>query len=918
MTLQNITDLLARAAEARGDRGVAVYSRGNLNEPRWLQYGKLREIACANSLRLRSIPGFKKGSVILLHFDNHWDHLIWLWSTLYVGCIPAFSTSLPNIPSHRDKHLVHLRNLLQDPICLTRSILWDNISPDHGLRMIDVEHLKSGADAPQEATDAASKTAVLMLTSGSTGQAKAVPLTHHQIFASITGKSAALPMDGSSPLLNWIRLDHVASLLEIHLHGLYLGVDQIHVEPEDIVANPPDFLRLIQKHRVSGTFAPNFLLVELQRCLESKQNSVDLILDLSCLRCIVSGGEANPIELCTRLSGLLFEKYGAPPNVLVPGFGMTETCAGSIYNTDCPNYDMSQGYESACLGVCVPGMQMRINDDSRKPVKPGEIGSIELRGPVIFSGYWNNASAAAEAFTEDGWFKTGDLGFLDKAGRLQLVGRTKEMININGVKYLLQDLDTAIEEAHISGVTPESVVCFVHPASIGATEEVCVVYVPEYVWDDATARHDAMAAINQRVLLATRTRPHVLPLPWHLLERTTLGKVSRTNLSIATEKGQYSAQEKENTRLIEEYQTRSFSPANSNTERTIVQELRSIFEIPGKAVGVNRPLFEMGLTSIQLIQLKSRLEARFHLPQEIPMMTMMAHPTIYSLAQILDTQGAKPKYTPVVTLQANGSETPLWLVHPGTGEALVFYELARFFTDRPVYALRAPGLEKEPHFATFEDCIRTYCNSIKEHQPHGPYALAGYSYGAVPAFAIAKTLEQEGDEVRFLASLNRLPYSYGRMRTVGWSGCLAHLAFFSELISEEQLNRFLPELLDLSKEEAVQRVVAVADPGRMAEMALSAEKLLNWVDVMVALQMILRQYAVSGTVKQMDVFYCHPLAIMECDKDEWLERLRKWDEYSHEEVRYHEVDGYHQNLLGPKYVRGFHRSLCKAMARRGV
>ena len=86
----------------------------------------------------------------------------------------------------------------------------------------------------------------------------------------------------------------------------------------------------------------------------------------------------------------------------------------------------------------MPGVQMRITrlDGPGIEVARGERGSLELTGEAIFKGYYNNPVATAEAFTSDGWFRTGDNAYMDDQGHLHLDGRTKEMININGVKYL--------------------------------------------------------------------------------------------------------------------------------------------------------------------------------------------------------------------------------------------------------------------------------------------------------------------------------------------------------------------------------------------------------------------------------------------------------------------------------------------------
>jgi acyl-coenzyme A synthetase/AMP-(fatty) acid ligase len=111
--------------------------------------------------------------------------------------------------------------------------------------------------------------AILMLTSGSTGNPKAVCLQHGQILSSIRGKSIHHETARDDIFLNWTGLDHVANLTEIHLHAISLAAQQVHIQGSDVLTNPMCFLEKINSHRVTYTFAPNFFLAALVRSFES-------------------------------------------------------------------------------------------------------------------------------------------------------------------------------------------------------------------------------------------------------------------------------------------------------------------------------------------------------------------------------------------------------------------------------------------------------------------------------------------------------------------------------------------------------------------------------------------------------------------------------------------------------------------------
>ncbi len=104
MAVKILHDLLEFAAETQSQRGLILYSSGNVNVPCGISYDQLRVLAIRNAQLLCRIHGLTKGSVILLHFDNHLDSIIWVWSVLYSGCLPAMSTPFSKDPQQRLKH----------------------------------------------------------------------------------------------------------------------------------------------------------------------------------------------------------------------------------------------------------------------------------------------------------------------------------------------------------------------------------------------------------------------------------------------------------------------------------------------------------------------------------------------------------------------------------------------------------------------------------------------------------------------------------------------------------------------------------------------------------------------------------------------------------------------------------------------
>ena len=271
----NLYRVLEDAASSRG--GLLVYSPGNIEEPCLLANHDIFESAKHKARLLHDFAAVANKPIIHLHFDNHLDTIEWLWATVVAGSLPAISTPSVNDLGLRKKHLLHLNSTLHDPLMVTTTRLKTEFL---GIRLHSIEEIqneykfKNAVYRPFDYSKKASEIetlfqgvhakpgdlAVLMLTSGSTGYAKAVCLRHGQMIKAVKGKFVDHGTSSESILFNWISMDHVANHTEIHLHATILGADQVHVHAADLLVQPSAFVNLLSKHRVAYTFAPKLLL----------------------------------------------------------------------------------------------------------------------------------------------------------------------------------------------------------------------------------------------------------------------------------------------------------------------------------------------------------------------------------------------------------------------------------------------------------------------------------------------------------------------------------------------------------------------------------------------------------------------------------------------------------------------------------
>lgn len=394
-----------------------------------------------------------------------------------------------------------------------------------------------------------------------------------------------------------------------------------------------------------------------------------------------------------------------------------QTCSACFYSTESPTYDIANGYIFASVGKHANDnfLSFRIVDDCGLEQLPGAAGAIQLCGEIVSKRYFGNATATAACMTSDGWFDTGDTGVVDTNGDLRIVGRSKEVIIINGNNFSSFELENAIESRDIKGLTISYTATFSSWDQDGDSESVVVLFNPT---EDALLIGGLQAtihAINMAVVaICSKPALAIIPLPKEHMQKSTIGKLSRRQLKLSYEAGmfdKYQAQTKqlpvqepegENSIGLQSFDL--LSPLGKQIAVTFSHETG----IPGEQLATGNGLLRSGLDSLGYMRIKKSLEGALRIHQEIPMATLLSSASISQLERSLLSIGtALLEYDPIVPLSLHGSRNPLFLFHPGSGEFLCWMRLLPFLTDRPVYALRAKGVYSgEGSFTDFDDMLR--------------------------------------------------------------------------------------------------------------------------------------------------------------------------------------------------------------------
>jgi thioesterase domain-containing protein/acyl carrier protein len=521
-----------------------------------------------------------------------------------------------------------------------------------------------------------------------------------------------------------------------------------------------------------------------------------------------------------------------------------------------------------------------------------------LRGPMIFTHYHNNEDATCAAFTTDGWFRTGDIGQIQD-GRLSLVGRHKDSIIVSGVNYFSHELETTLEK--LEGIERSFVASFPTRQSGADTEQLVVTFATEFPLSDEARLYQLIAAVRNTTVMLWGFRPAIiLPLPKSVFPKTSLGKIQRVQMRKHLEAGDFAAHLMYISDVVKRY-LGIYTPPDGSVECGIVEIFSEIFGVGFAELSTTVSFFELGGTSLDILKLTRMLERRFGLAATLT--TVLQYPTVRQLAARI-VSGARlegSEYDPIVAMQCTGQKAPLFCIHPGNGGVLTFVNLAKYFVnERPFYALRPRGFgSDEECFKTFEELVQTYHNAICKRQPHGPYALAGYSAGGPIAFEIAKLIEARGERVGFLGCIDYWPCE-------GWppsnfASTAVGLASLLQLLDtkqeEESLRKVQTEPPDW---DPCEYLFQLAPRERLAELDLDFNKFSVWARVAHSLFTLSRSHLTSGTLEAMTIFYGDD-ALMD---GEWRDRIRRWDKFVRR-PKYVKVAGSHFTLMAPTHVAGF-------------
>ncbi|HEX3285592.1 MAG TPA: fatty acyl-AMP ligase [Mycobacterium sp.] len=410
-----------------------------------------------------------------------------------------------------------------------------------GLRVLTVGELLEYGPVDPVATDD-DDLALMQLTSGSTGSPKAVQISHRNFVANAEAMFAGAEVDPDNDVIvSWLPCFHDMGMTGFLAVPMYFGVELVKVTPMDFLRDTLLWAKLIDKYKGTMTAAPNFAYNLLAKRL--RRQATPGQFDLSSLRWALSGAEqVDPVdvaELCEAGA-----PFGLRPEAILPAYGMAETTVavsftkcGAGLEVDEVDADLLAVLRRAVpathgrtrrlvsLGGLLKGLEARVVDVDGSVLPARGVGVIEVRGDPVTLGYTTAAGFVA-AQDENGWYDTGDLGYLTEAGNVVVCGRLKDVIIMAGRNIYPTDIERAA--GRVEGVRPGCAVAVRLDA--GHSRESFAVAVESNAHDD----HDEVLRIEHQVahevVAEVNVRPrNVVVLEPGVIPKTPSGKLRRAH-----------------------------------------------------------------------------------------------------------------------------------------------------------------------------------------------------------------------------------------------------------------------------------------------------------------------------------------------------------------------------------------------------
>jgi amino acid adenylation domain-containing protein len=791
-----------------------------------------------------------------------------------LGILKAGGAYVPLDPAYPKARLAFMLEDAQVSVLLTQSSLTKELpktSAQVVVLDVETEALSRYHSENTKSHLGPENLAYVIYTSGSTGTPKGVMISHQSVVNFLNAMRLAPGLTDQDILLAVTTLSFDIATLELYL-PLIIGAQLVLVNRE--IAS--DGIQLSNRLKVTGTTVMQATPATWRMLLEAGWEG-------HFLRKILIGGEALPHELAHQLvdtGALVWNMYG-PTETTV-----WSTCYQITVSVDAIRDIM------VSIGRPIANTQVYLLNRYQELVPIGIPGELHIGGAGLARGYLNRPELTAEKFIQNPFsddpesrlYKTGDLARYLPDGNIEYLGRIDNQVKIRGFRIELGEIEAVLGQHSL--VRENAVIVHVTEKM----DQRLVAYI-------VSSEEQIIENADLRVFLTERLPDYMIPSAFVTVDALPLtpnGKIDRRTLS---------------QRSIENYQLpeESFVAPRDSLELQLAQIWEDILNV--HPIGVHDNFFELGGHSLLAVSLMAQIGQQLN--KNLPLATLFQGATIEQLAVILRQQTDILSWSPLVTVQPNGSKQPFFCIPGGGGNVLYLYELARHLgTDQPFYGLQSVGLDGQSKpYTRVEDMAARYIKEIQTVQPEGPYFLGGHSFGGPVAFEMSQQLQKQGHEVALLAILDTTaPLSRSKVQPVVQDDTqvLVDIATVIEQWSGKPLEISYGILQPLDFDEQFNYLY-----DRLKATGVVAQENKAFLRGYVAVHKAIAEvhYVPSSDVipTHIVLFKAEIESISESTDEEMLGVLSEpswgWKQFSKDTVEVHVVPGDHHTMVNPPHVQ---------------
>ncbi|SFR72173.1 non-ribosomal peptide synthetase [Anaeromicropila populeti] len=615
--------------KAAEDKGIITYINGELEEKR----ASIKELykEAKELLHELQLKGIKPGDELVFQLADNESMVRAFWASILGGIIPI---PLPvGVGEEQQSKVTNILKTLTHPHILTTQMvltglqgtLQENLQDKRFQSINDIIILMDDIVLNNESCEIyqaeAQDVAMIQFSSGSTGMPKGVVLTHEMIISGVLAMESRADRNPDDVMLTWLPLSHTMGLIATHIYPIYFNVPLYVMPTELFLKNPMLWMKKTSEYKATMLFAPNFALNYFVS-LFKEQYAQDW--DLSSVKFIINGGEPVAKETCDIFLKML-EKYGMKSCVMTPSYGMSESASiitvsdikrGFTYvNLDRDSVIIGQHVEEIDLnniensskkvtfvsvGTQVTNCMVKIYNDEGFELGEDIIGNIWVRGVNIFNEYYKQPEETKNAYSAEGWFKTGDVGFV-RDGELFITGRAKDIIFVNGKNYYPHDIEDVAEKSGL-----------IHPGTVAA----CGVYNREIGTDDIIIFIQTKQNIEAFTIMAEGMKKYLSRqmgleianvVPMDMFPRTASGKIQKYKLVRMYEDNNFESVlgEMKNHICSDSVQATCFNESITPMEQQLIEMCKEI--VTSTTINIKEGLLENGFNSLKTSILCARI-----------------------------------------------------------------------------------------------------------------------------------------------------------------------------------------------------------------------------------------------------------------------------------------------------------------------